>query len=47
MREKDGDAYDIVYLFLITPDRIYTYIRKIPVCVPLAFILLFLSMAFS
>ena len=36
----------IVYLFLITPDRIYIYIRKIPVCVLLAFILFFLSSIF-
>lgn len=26
MREKDGDAYDIVYLFLITPQIAYTLI---------------------
>lgn len=41
VQEKNRDAHDIIYLFLITPDRIYTYIRKLPVCVLLAFILFF------
>lgn len=37
----------IVYLFLITPDRIYTYIRKIPVCVHCLLLYYFSFLAFS
>ena len=41
-QKRQIEACMIVYLFLITPDRIYTYIHEIPMCT-LAFVLSFLS----